>query len=338
MAHHALSRAYLMKGDADLAERHARKASRMDPLNADYYEQLGNSVFMLKRYSEAITELGTAVEIDPERVSAYLTLARTYEQIGDTTRAIAVLEETLHRDRYYTEALYFLARLHLRQHEYDNAIRVLDELIRLEPGNPEALLLRIQAYSTQGSFYYARTLVEEMIREWPDYRPLRYELLYILFSQHQWDEARGLIGKLEKQGEENEEMNIMQQNLEERLMKLEKLQKKILEKIEEEGLERRWQRHIDNAKYTQKWAMERGQSLFPESGFESETITCIRNDADWNINDINDKLLEREFRMDRGYGKFKGKAFRIPHMGNIYMDDLEKYLTTFDEVLCQLGY
>lgn len=36
-------------------------------------------------------------------------------------------------------------------------------------------------------------------------------------------------------GEENEEMNIMQGNLEERLMKLEKLQKKILEKIDDKG-------------------------------------------------------------------------------------------------------
>ena len=62
------------------------------------------------------------------------------------------------------------------------------------------------------------------------------------------------------------------------------------------------------------------------------------NIKSWDINKINDKLLSRGFRMDRGYGKFKGKAFRIPHMGNIYMNDLEEYLTTFDEVLCQLVY
>jgi len=109
--------------------------------------------------------------------------------------------------------------------------------------------------------------------------------------------------------------------------------KYVLEKINEEGLENRWQRHIDNAKYTQNWAMERGQSLFPESGFESETITCIRNDAEWNINDINYKLLERGFRMDRGYGKLRGKAFRIAHMGNVFRSDLEEYLNNFDEVL-----
>ena len=42
--------------------------------------------------------------------------------------------------------------------------------------------------------------------------------------------------------------------------------------------------------------------------------------------------------MDRGYGSLRGKVFRIPHMGNIYMEDLKNYLNNFDEVLCQLKY
>ena len=109
--------------------------------------------------------------------------------------------------------------------------------------------------------------------------------------------------------------------------------KYVLKNIAEEGLENRWQRHIDNAKYTRNWAIERGQSLFPESGFESETITCIQNDVGWDINDINDKLLEKGFRMDRGYGKLRGKAFRIAHMGNVVKQDLTEYLNNFDEVL-----
>ena len=109
--------------------------------------------------------------------------------------------------------------------------------------------------------------------------------------------------------------------------------KYVLEQIKEEGLENRWQRHIENAEYTQNWAKDRGQSLFPEMGFESNTITCIRNDREWDINGINDRLLERGFRMDRGYGKLRGKAFRIAHMGNVMMDDLTEYLLNFDEVL-----
>ena len=42
--------------------------------------------------------------------------------------------------------------------------------------------------------------------------------------------------------------------------------------------------------------------------------------------------------MDRGYGHLKGKVFRIPHMGNVYMKDLKEYLNQIDEILCQLKY
>ena len=109
--------------------------------------------------------------------------------------------------------------------------------------------------------------------------------------------------------------------------------KYILKEIEKEGLESRWLRHIENAKFTRDWALDRGQSLFPEKGYESETITCIQNDMNWDIEKVNKKLLQKSFRMDRGYGKLRGQAFRIAHMGNVKRSDLEEYLYVFDEVL-----
>ena len=109
--------------------------------------------------------------------------------------------------------------------------------------------------------------------------------------------------------------------------------KYMIDVIKKEGLENRWARHKQNAEFARNWAFERGQSLFPEDGYESNTITCIQNDQKWDINKINDKLLEQGFRMDRGYGALRGKAFRIAHMGNIMKADLEEYLNKFDEGL-----
>ena len=74
------------------------------------------------------------------------------------------------------------------------------------------------------------------------------------------------------------------------------------------------------------WALENGQDLFAEAGCRSHTITCIKNIQNWDINRIYESLLSRGFRMDRGYGNLRGKAFRIAHMGNIYMEDLVEYL------------
>ena len=109
--------------------------------------------------------------------------------------------------------------------------------------------------------------------------------------------------------------------------------KKMIQKIQSEGIENRWKRHIDMAEYTRNWALSHGQTFFTNKNALSYTLTCINNVQNWDINKINEDLLQRGFRMDRGYGKFKGKAFRIPHMGNVYMNDLQEYLSVFDEVL-----
>ena len=109
--------------------------------------------------------------------------------------------------------------------------------------------------------------------------------------------------------------------------------KYVLDQIEKEGLDGRWDRHIQMASIARNWAQNHGQSLFPEDGCESNTITCINNDQKWDINSINERLLLRGYRMDRGYGKLRCKAFRVAHMGNVTPDLLSEYLEIFDEVL-----
>ena len=106
--------------------------------------------------------------------------------------------------------------------------------------------------------------------------------------------------------------------------------------LDKEGLDNRWNRHIEMAEHTRSWAKNHGQSLFPESGCESYTLTCIKNDQNWDINTLNEKLLDRGFRMDRGYGVLRCKAFRIAHMGNIYFDDLNEYLNIINELIPEI--
>ncbi|HIB46439.1 MAG TPA: tetratricopeptide repeat protein [Candidatus Lambdaproteobacteria bacterium] len=195
-AHYNLARSFYFVKDYESAEKHARRATRFDPFNASYYELLGSIAFALERYGDAITELAIAVRISPERVSAYLKLAATYEKINDDGRAISSLEQALQVDRLYVEALYHLARIYLRQREFEGSIRTLETLLNLEPQNKEALLMRVQTYSLQGSYYYAQTLAEEMLNQFPDFAPIRRELLRIQFAQQQWPEAQALLIQL----------------------------------------------------------------------------------------------------------------------------------------------
>lgn len=111
----------------------------------------------------------------------------------------------------------------------------------------------------------------------------------------------------------------------------------VLKKIKKEGLENRWNRHINMANNTRDWAKEHNQKIFPEKGCESYTLTCIKNEQSWNVNKLNDMLLSDGFRMDRGYGDLRGKAFRIAHMGNIFQEDLNEYLNKIDQILKEIN-
>ena len=109
--------------------------------------------------------------------------------------------------------------------------------------------------------------------------------------------------------------------------------REVLNIIKDEGLHNRWKRHLNMRNHVINWAESKGQKIFSEVGCHSHTITCIENIQNWNINEIYNILLEKGFRMDRGYGKLRGKTFRIPHMGNIYMEDLKEYLNEFEKVM-----
>ena len=53
-------------------------------------------------------------------------------------------------------------------------------------------------------------------------------------------------------------------------------EKYVLKKIKEEGLENRWDRHISMAQTTREWALNHGQKLFPEKGYESNILPVLR--------------------------------------------------------------
>ncbi|MEM1157331.1 MAG: alanine--glyoxylate aminotransferase family protein [Verrucomicrobiota bacterium] len=90
-----------------------------------------------------------------------------------------------------------------------------------------------------------------------------------------------------------------------------------LDDIMTEGLENRFSRHLKNAEVTREWARSEGFELFPESGYESISLTCIRNTREVDIPALNQWLeVNHGCIIDGGYGKIKGKAFRISHMGD----------------------
>ena len=106
-----------------------------------------------------------------------------------------------------------------------------------------------------------------------------------------------------------------------------------LDRILAEGLDNRFARHSAMAKRVQEWADAHDLSMYAPEGYRSQTVTTIKNDRRISISELNTFLKQREMRIANGYGKLKDKTFRIAHMGETQMDDIEILLETMEEYL-----
>ena len=103
-----------------------------------------------------------------------------------------------------------------------------------------------------------------------------------------------------------------------------------LDRILEEGLEARFKRHRQLAERVRSWGKQHFD-LFAAEGFRSQTVTTIRKTSPIDIPALNSFLSERGMVIANGYGPIKEKTFRIGHMGEIQVSDIDHLLDTIDE-------
>src|SRR5688572_3724171 len=114
-----------------------------------------------------------------------------------------------------------------------------------------------------------------------------------------------------------------------------------LDDIFAEGLDTRFARHKVLAEATRTWAAKHGFTLFPESGFESVTLTCVSNGARPGGRTIDvakfQKLVkEQGFLIDGGYGKIKGTTFRVSNMGDETEATMQQLYAALDTAMKKL--
>lgn len=111
-----------------------------------------------------------------------------------------------------------------------------------------------------------------------------------------------------------------------------------LRRMAEEGIEARWQRHTSMAETTYAWveAMnDRGVALeiVAPAGSRSPGVTAIRTPEGISGPDVTSGAKERGWLVGGGYGKLKPTTFRIGHMGEHTVAEVEALLEVLTEVL-----
>ena len=106
--------------------------------------------------------------------------------------------------------------------------------------------------------------------------------------------------------------------------------------LNQEGLENRFERHAQLGKRTREWAKDTNFEMFPEKGYESDTVSTMRNSLNIDIGKMVSLLLEKGYRIVNGYGDLKNKTFRIGHMGEVTVKELEEMLSVLTDIVSNL--
>jgi aspartate aminotransferase-like enzyme len=109
-----------------------------------------------------------------------------------------------------------------------------------------------------------------------------------------------------------------------------------LEQIFEEGVSERHQRHDKLNQIVHDWVKSNGFELLPQKQFASKSLTCVKNNLGIDVAGFVKALRqEKKLSIDGGYGKIKGKTFRVSNMGNESQETIEHLLSEMDDLLPQ---
>ena len=107
-----------------------------------------------------------------------------------------------------------------------------------------------------------------------------------------------------------------------------------LEEIFGEGLDQRYQRHARTNAMVHEWVKRTGFDFFAEEGFRSKTLTCVKTNRKIDSVGLAKQLREKHHLIiDPGYGKLRGKTFRLSNMGDETEESVSQLLACLDDVL-----
>jgi aspartate aminotransferase-like enzyme len=106
-----------------------------------------------------------------------------------------------------------------------------------------------------------------------------------------------------------------------------------LDRIFEEGLEARFARHRAMAERVQSWGESCNMPPLAKNPYRSKTVTSLVNTRGFVVSDLNKYLQSHGMRLANGDGRLKEKNFRIAHMGEIQMSDIDTLLEAIEEFI-----
>jgi len=137
--HYGLATVYFQLQELTSAAHHFREVTRLDPLRAGAYINLGAVYNMLNQYDEAIAALRRGIQIDGQRVEGFYNLGLVYRHRGQIDLAISAYREAVRINPRMADAHLNLGNLLVDKGQLRTALEHYDHALAIRPGWDKAL-------------------------------------------------------------------------------------------------------------------------------------------------------------------------------------------------------
>ncbi len=131
--HYGLATVCFQLKDLPSAAYHFKEVTRLDPLRAGAYINLGAICNLLDQLDEAIPALRRAIQLDSHRGEGYYNLGLVYRRKGQLELAIQAYREALRVNPRMADAQYNLANIYLEKEQYGLAQEHYKQALGLRP-------------------------------------------------------------------------------------------------------------------------------------------------------------------------------------------------------------
>jgi tetratricopeptide (TPR) repeat protein len=143
--HYGLATVCFQLKDLSSAAYHFKEVTRLDPLRAGAYINLGAVYNLLDQLDDAIPALRRAIQLDSHRAEGYYNLALVYRRKGQIDLAIQAYREALRVNPRMADAHYNLANVYLDKGQYGQAFSHYKHALELRPNWDKAINGLVQA-------------------------------------------------------------------------------------------------------------------------------------------------------------------------------------------------
>lgn len=175
------------------AEQDYRKATELNPLSAEAYNNLGALYIDMGRNLEASDMLSNALSLDPNYFMARMNRAIAYYRMGRTVAALDDFNRASMMRPKDTLVLLNRALAYYDMGQYENAVEDLSYLIALDPNQARAYLERARSFIKMGYPANAYADLESAVTIKPSYALAYYYMGDLLFRKGETDQALGML-------------------------------------------------------------------------------------------------------------------------------------------------